>query len=420
MNKLRKKIFALIFVMLSIFSATILVVYNVQLYNQEYRSIERSLTQAVNFRRFDDREKIEPPENKENPESIPVSPMPSFDSDELSSIRFMDKTVYTVLLDENDEISEVINQSNNDITDEEIQEIAVRMISQSFLKGIDNLYIADYSYSYIPRNSIVIVDNSSANQTLRSALHYSAIILVLTELIIFLFARGISRKITKPVQESFDKQKQFVADASHELKTPLAVIMASSDALENNPTETKWLNNIKTEADRMNKLISDLLELAKSDEIKDAVELEKVNLSKLVETSVLPFEAVMFEKNIKLTDSIEPDIELEVNSFKIKQLITILLDNAIQHSVENGEIRVELKADRDITLAVTNKGEGIAKGDEEKIFDRFYRSDESRNRNDNRYGLGLAIAKNIAEAHNASISASSNDGYTTFTVVFKK
>jgi signal transduction histidine kinase len=406
--------------MLSIFSATILVVYNVQLYNQEYRSIERSLTQAVNFRRFDDREKIEPPENKENPESIPVSPMPSFDSDELSSIRFMDKTVYTVLLDENDEISEVINQSNNDITDEEIQEIAVRMISQSFLKGIDNLYIADYSYSYIPRNSIVIVDNSSANQTLRSALHYSAIILVLTELIIFLFARGISRKITKPVQESFDKQKQFVADASHELKTPLAVIMASSDALENNPTETKWLNNIKTEADRMNKLISDLLELAKSDEIKDAVELEKVNLSKLVETSVLPFEAVMFEKNIKLTDSIEPDIELEVNSFKIKQLITILLDNAIQHSVENGEIRVELKADRDITLAVTNKGEGIAKGDEEKIFDRFYRSDESRNRNDNRYGLGLAIAKNIAEAHNASISASSNDGYTTFTVVFKK
>ena len=214
--------------------------------------------------------------------------------------------------------------------------------------------------------------------------------------------------------------RQFVADASHELKTPLAVIMASADALESSPTDTKWLNNIKSESDRMNKLIADLLELAKSEEVNDQTEFTVGNLSKTVEMSVLTFEGVLFEKGVLLEDSIEENIELNMNSYKIQQLMSILLDNAVKHSNSGGVVSVSLKKDKDITLTVTNQGEGIPQGEEEKIFERFYRADESRNRNENRYGLGLAIAKNICLSHSAEISAKSENGSTTFKVVFKQ
>ena len=127
----------------------------------------------------------------------------------------------------------------------------------------------------------------------------------------------------------------------------------------------------------------------------------------------------MFEKGITLVDDIDGGIELNMNQYKIIQLVSILLDNAIKHSEKDGEIKVSLKKDKDIVLKVVNKGEGIPKGEEEKIFERFYRADESRNRNENRYGLGLAIAKNICINHNAEITAKSGDGYTTFKVVFK-
>ncbi len=268
-------------------------------------------------------------------------------------------------------------------------------------------------------STLVIIDNENTNSNLLKTLLVSLCMLIILELLILLISLKLTKWIIKPVQESFDKQKQFIADASHELKTPLAVIMASSEALESNPDETKWLENIKSESERMNKLISDLLELAKSEEVDDKSEFAVGNLSKLVEKSVLTFEGIMFEKGITLDYSIDENIEIEMNEFKITQLVSILLDNAIKHSDKGGIITVELKKDKDTVLTVSNTGEGIPKGEEEKIFERFYRADESRNRNDNRYGLGLAIAKNIALSHNATICAYSENGITTFKTVFK-
>jgi signal transduction histidine kinase len=267
---------------------------------------------------------------------------------------------------------------------------------------------------------MVIIDNENTNSVLLKTLLISTGILLLIELLILLISTKLTNWIIKPVQESFDKQKQFIADASHELKTPLAVIMASSEALESNPDEKKWLENIRSESDRMNKLICDLLELAKSESIDDRSEFAVGNLSKTVEKSVLTFEGIMFEKGIALEDNIEDNIEIEMNEYKIKQLMSILIDNAIKHSESGGKITVELKKEKDIVISVSNTGEGIPKGDEERIFERFYRADEARNRNENRYGLGLAIAKNIALSHNGTISASSENGVTTFKTVFKK
>ena len=283
-------------------------------------------------------------------------------------------------------------------------------------------YLDDYAFliSDKPYGTIIVFSDASSILQQNSNLTVITSLIGVGAIIIFyIIAMVLSFWLVKPVSETFEKQKLFISNASHELKTPLAVIIASADALESNPSERKWLDNIKSESDRMNKLIADLLELAKSEEVNDTSQFAEGNLSKLVEKSALTFESVMFEKGVTLSDNIQDNIMFNMNEYKIQQLVTILLDNAVKHSEKGSGILVELKQDKDIILSVTNKGEGIPAGDEEKIFERFYRADESRNRNENRYGLGLAIAKNIVLSHNGTISAKSENGYTTFKAVFK-
>ena len=294
------------------------------------------------------------------------------------------------------------------------------MESSNTKKGrrIGNLYLDQYSYAFQAPNTLTIVDNTSAKAKLESLLKTSILIFVLIEIIIIILTVEITRWIIKPVIESFNRQKQFVADASHELKTPIAVIMANAEALEKEPEEKKWLNNIKSEADRMNELVTSLLDLAKLEEGKEVQQEE--NLSKIVEMSVLTFESLMYENKIELEYDMQKDINIKCNSSQIKQLVAILIDNAIKHSETNGKISIALKKQKnDTVLTVSNRGKEIPKEIREKIFERFYRADESRNRDTNRYGLGLAIAKNIVENHNGKIFVESEKGITTFKVVLK-
>jgi len=415
MDKLKNKVFWVIFLILTIFTASVLCSYNAQQYNRERMAIVRNFTdvERIGKRQENPFGNAMPP--NADGENLTQKP----DMPELENIRYMDNTVYTVTLDDNNSVSDIINHSDNEKTEEEITEIAKDILAEKRESKIGNLYFCKYSYK-LNDKTLVIIDNSNANSELLITLLISLGILLVLELFILFVSTKLTNWIIKPVQESFDKQKQFIADASHELKTPLAVIMASSEALESNPDEKKWLANIRSESDRMNKLITDLLELAKSEETDDKSEFALGNLSKTVEMSVLTFEGLMFEKGITLDYFIDDNIELDMNAYKIKQLMSILLDNAVKHSESGGKITVELKKDKDIVLSVSNLGEGIPKGDEEKIFERFYRADESRNRDENRYGLGLAIAKNIALSHNATITAFSENGKTTFKTVFKK
>ena len=167
----------------------------------------------------------------------------------------------------------------------------------------------------------------------------------------------------------------------------------------------KWITNIKNESSRMSLLITNLLELAAS-ESKEVFKFEEGNLSKAVELSVLTFEGRAFESNVKLEYDIPENVKMKMDENSIKQLIELLLDNAIKHAQKGSIINVILlEENNNITILVKNKGKEIPKGEEEKIFERFYRIDKSRNRNDNRYGLGLAIAKNIVTNHNGKISA---------------
>ena len=224
----------------------------------------------------------------------------------------------------------------------------------------------------------------------------------------------------KPVLEAFDSQKQFIYDVSHELKTPIAVIMANADMISDKTEDRKWVLNIKNESERMNKLVVSSLDLLMSDNINEKENFSKINLSKCVEMSILTFESLIFENKLELVYEVEENIYFNCSIDRIKQLFAILVDNAIKHAKKDSKITIKLKKNKDsILLSVKNKGDSIPIDEREKIFERFYRVDKSRNRNENRYGLGLAIAKNIVNVHNGKIGVTCLNGYTTFFVNFK-
>lgn len=395
MNKLRNKIFYTILGILTGSLLGFLIVFNIQNYKEQKDVIKRNLNANIFLR---------------NP----------FGEQLNRNIRFMDTNAYTIRLDSNDIIVEIINHSNEEVETTKIKEIANNILSSATLEKehIGLLYFDNYSYSYREGESLVIIDNFYVQSNLKEVLKNSLVFLVVLELVFIIIAKSISHWISKPVEEAFNKQKDFIADASHELKTPLSVITASAEALESNPQEKKWLTNIKNESERMNNLIIDLLDLAKTE--NGNITLSLGNLSKAVELAVLTFEGRAYEKNIKLDYHIEDNIMLKMNENSIKQVVEILLDNAIKHSKAKGKVEVSLKSGNNIELLVSNLGDAIPKGEEEKIFERFYRIDKSRNRNDNRYGLGLAIAKNIVTLHKGTIKAYSKDGKTTLQIIFKK
>jgi len=248
-------------------------------------------------------------------------------------------------------------------------------------------------------------------------------IVILFELSGTLLAYALARYVTKPIAEVFAMQNQFVADASHELKTPLAVIISNSDLLEADLLEAdlpdnQWLQNIQSEAVRMNEMVKQLLDLTVSGRDSDYQFIDS-DLSEVVLSAVLAFESLAYEKGLKLKCDIDEGLRCSFDQLKIQQLVGILLDNAICHARPKSKIEVSLKpAKSKVLLKVRNQGIGITKGDEEKIFERFYRGDKAHNRQLNRYGLGLAIAKNIVQAHGGKIMAQSDHGWTEFVVTF--
>lgn len=247
----------------------------------------------------------------------------------------------------------------------------------------------------------------------------SLIILIIFLVLFYFIVKKITNWIVRPAEQAFEKQKDFIADASHELKTPLSVIIASSDALSNNPNETKWIKNIQEESSRMNDLITKLLDMASSEHTEN-LKFDVNNLSKTIELAALTFEGKAIEKNCKININIIPDIMFKYDENSIKQLIEILLDNAIKHSNVNSSINLSVKKHyKNIELIVSNRGDIIKNGEEEKIFERFYQLDKSRSNSSKNYGLGLAIAKNIVKSHNGDISAWSDNEFTYFKVVFK-
>ena len=393
-NKLRKKIFWIIQLSLTTIILGIIIIFA----GFSYRNTITSSTMFMD--RIEWKEEI----RNERPNEFNE---PKFDNDP-----FLINIDGTYKLEIND--NNVIKESNG-VTDE-IRNYAIKISNNNQEEG----YIGNYIYKIrkVGNNGkeITLMENEDAIKRLKFTVMSAVIIGLIAIVGVYIIAKRIARTIVKPVEESFEKQKQFVSDASHELKTPLAVIEANADVLQDKVGENKWITYIQNEVQSMNKLVNDLLTLSKMENTKDT-NFQSYNLSKEIQMSVAVFESMIYEKKIKLKTNINGDIEFNGDKDDIKHIISIILDNAIKHTKENGEIIVNaLKEKNEIKIEIKNQGEPIPEEEQEKIFERFYRVDKARSRSEKRYGLGLSIAKGIVDKYNGEIKASSKDGFTTFTV----
>lgn len=272
-----------------------------------------------------------------------------------------------------------------------------------------------YAWYYPDLNSMTLIDIHSWQDDYVDYFWLCTGFFIAYLLAVWGIAQLISKWLIRPVAESFEKQKQFIADASHELKTPLAVILSSAEAMERNP-DNKWLKNIETETDRMNRLSGDLLELTRSEQIK--LPLSRVNLSFIAEKECLIQEARIYEKGLTLNVDLEPDVEVIGNANSLSQVLGILLDNAISHARSEIRIKVRKQGSQSICF-VENNGRPIPLEMQKRIFERFVREDTSRNRSDNRFGLGLAIAKNLMNQNQGTIKVQTVEGWTVFSFILK-
>ncbi|MBQ8831795.1 MAG: HAMP domain-containing histidine kinase [Oscillospiraceae bacterium] len=238
-------------------------------------------------------------------------------------------------------------------------------------------------------------------------------------IIVFLFIAFFSNKIIRPISESYEKQKRFITDAGHELKTPLTIISADTDILIMEYGENEWLHDIQHQTKRLADLTGDLIYLSRMEENSDSIEMIPFSLSDVICETAQSFTAPATTKNITILQSVEPLLTFCGNEKAVKQLVSVLLDNAVKYCPDGGEVAVTLSSNsKNYVFSVSNSIQNkIQQDDLYQFFDRFYRVDTSRNTSTGGFGIGLSVAKAIVSAHNGKISASSSDNELTISVL---
>lgn len=330
---------------------------------------------------------------------------------------------YFTLQQERNEILVASNNSSFDLSDKELLTELLNIASNSDEStGI----IEEYSLRYYRVNTptgehVVFTDISSEINTLDHLLRNCIIIGVGAFLIFFVLSWLLARWAIRPVEDAWTQQKQFVGDASHELKTPLTVITTNAELLQmTNCSESEraqFSNNILTMARQMRGLVESLLNLARVDDGSAKLTFSSVDFSELVSNAILPFEAMFFEQNLEFINRIEKNLSVKGDESHLRQVVEILLDNAQKYSHPQTVVHLTLTTTgrNHCLLSVTNTGDVISKEDLKNIFKRFYRVDQTRSMNHS-YGLGLSIAENIVQQHKGKIWAESQDGRNTFYV----
>ena len=394
-EKLRKRIFYLVFISISIIVLGVIILFAILNYHNTINTAVMMINRMTQIGFFREMNEPSEQENIENRNKI----------DGIYHITVKDGSINNDM--QNDEIDETIEKYALEISKKNVRD--------------DSGIIGKYIYNARKRGEntfeITFIENEDAITHANSILIGSALLCIVSLIIIYIGARKISKTIVKPVEETFEKQKQFISDASHELKTPLAVIEANADVLENENQDNKWIKYIQNEIESMNKLINELLMLAKIENIDSIRELKQINLSKELEIIISMFESMAYEKGVTIDNNIKEDIMLKASKEDIEHIVSTLLDNAIKHTESKKQVIVELSKEKnDIIIQVKNYGEPIPEEEREKIFERFYRIDKSRNRKEKRYGLGLAIAKSTVEKYNGKIEVSYKEHFTIFKV----
>ena len=291
-------------------------------------------------------------------------------------------------------------------------ETAIEYARSVWDKGKTQGFVGDYRYRMGESEngiSIIFLDCGREMSSFRTFLVTSAGVGTIGFLAVLLLLILCSGRIVKPFVENYEKQKQFITDAGHELKTPLTIIDADAEVLEMDLGENEWLGDIKNQTKRLAQLTNDLILLSRMEE-QQKMELIEFPISDVAEETLETFQALAKTQGKAILGQIEPMLSMRGDEKAIRQLITILLDNAVKYSDVGGRIELSLKKQKNaIHLEVFNTAESIAKDDLTHLFDRFYRTDKSRNSKTGGYGLGLSIASAIVTTHKGKITASTQD-----------
>ena len=324
---------------------------------------------------------------------------------------------YTITLNGDGSVASWASDRADLYSDTQVSAIAESILAEG--KDSGRIGTQFYRKAVSEGNTVLIVfdarlDYLSASNTLRSVILITVAACVLLSLLAWL----LIRRMVQPVEDAFARQKQFVSDASHELKTPLAVISANAEVLEQEIGENEYLGYIRSEVRRTDTLVRNLLTLARMDRNETKAEMKRFDLSRAVLDVTLPFESTVYEAGKTMETDVPDGIDCLGNEEMIKQLTVILLSNALKYSDPGGRIEISLKArGKQRELRVFNTGDAIPPENRERIFDRFWRADPAHGRETGGHGLGLAIARSIIESHHGRIAVDSGEGSgTAFTV----
>lgn len=364
-------------------------------------------------------------QNEGNPDNIPMVPgdMPPREPYGMKNDydTFMSSNFFVVRFDRSGYIVYIDVSRISSVSEEEAKELAEKVYTQNALSGkIDN-------FEYMIRDShmgfgkvVVFLDTSGDIYSYIRVLFLSAAIGIACWLLMLLLVILLSKRAIRPIAVNMEKQKQFVTNAGHEIKTPLAIIQSNTEAMELYNGENKWSKNIKEQTVRLNELMKNLLTLARMDESSANLILSDCSLSQLLVDHTECFRETLELRGITLQTSIQPMISFRANKEHIMQLISVLMDNAVKYTNEGGNVFVSLEGnDKRIKMQFKNTCQQLPPASPDKLFDRFYRADEARTQKNGGYGIGLSVAQSITETYKGRISAEYENGNTiVFTIRF--
>lgn len=333
------------------------------------------------------------------------------------SDKFLYDKFFVAEVSNDNKILYIVNKDSRKTTEE-----LTTVVEKAIQLNKDMEYVDYYKFCYVTiegHKFLLFIDREQdfiiGQNFLENSILVGFLIVILSSLILI----GVSSRIVKPFEENYKKQKQFITDASHELKTPLTIISSNADVLEMQAGNSKWLSNIHNQIDRLTYLINSLVAFSRVEE-KNTLEKTKFSLTNLLQSRIEDFDELANFKGKKLVVNAEKEVYYIGDANTIMQVIDILLDNAIKYADDDSEINVELKNNKkNVELRVTNKAQDIKKGELNEVFDRFYRLDESRNSTIKGYGIGLSLANLIVEKHKSIANAySPEDGIFVISIKF--
>ncbi len=396
-NKQQKRIFIVLMIIFTITLVSILVAVNIINVNSSFRQQRRMIRDDIGFYGIE-----------------------AFCGNDNQKIKRQEYDYSTSVVLKNKNIM-VLSNSLKETTDKDILSMTQKLQKNGKRFGSIDDYIYLVRILKSGNTVYIFVNNKEALQNSKQFFIVSIFIFLLSVIVFTIISYYLSRWMIKPSEKAIKNQKIFVANISHDLKTPITIIRANADLIENEVKNKKSIKYIQQETEKLNHLVNEMLTLTRIDNTISKENFKSFNFGDSLFDVVLPFESIAYEKGIRFNINIDVVTDYFGDENNIQKLAEILIDNAMSYTAKGGIVDVDAyENSKAVTLSVTNTGEPISDEKKVEIFDRFYRESKSRERTGNHYGLGLSIANTIVKKHNGKITVESKNGKNTFTVTLPK